>query len=206
MRRGASVLLAAMVLAVQLGSAAGQEDRVTVRLDGRAVIRVGPTADASAAERAARIENRLELLLENPSAITAPRVEPSGEDNGERAISVAGVTVVTVTMADAEENLVELDELASQWAEAINVALTSARDARVTPWGRFASEVVGTVRATFGRLGESTIVVVPRVLAALLLIGFFWLLATGVRVLLRLIFARVIDDLTVENLIKQVAF
>jgi small-conductance mechanosensitive channel len=200
-----ALVLAALVLCLPFGALA-QEERVTVRLDGRAVIRVGPTVDADADTRARRIESRLELLLENPAAITPARTEPSGPDGAERAISVAGVTVVTITEADAEENLLRIDELAAQWASAIDQALSAARDARTTPWGRFSSEVAGTVRGVFARLGESTIVVIPRVLSAILLIAVFWLAAAGVRLALRLIFARLISDLTVENLIKQVAY
>ena len=186
--------------------AAGQEHRVTVRLDGRAVIRVGPTVDVDADTRARRIEGRLELLLENPAAITPARIEPAGPNGEERAISVAGVTVVSVSQADAEENLIGVDALAAQWTSAIDRALIAARDARTTAWGRFSNEVAGTVRGVFARLGESAITVIPRFLAALLLIALFWLVASGVRLALRFLFARLISDLTVENLIKQVAY
>jgi small-conductance mechanosensitive channel len=203
-------LLLSLIVFVAVADAApdamAQEHRVTVRLDGRAVIRVGPAAVVDADTRARRIESRLELLLESPAAITLARVEPTGPNGAERAISVAGVTVVTVNEADAEENLLGVDELAAQWASAIDQALSAARDVRTTPWGRFSSEVTGTVRGVFARLGESAMVVIPRVLAALLLIGLFWLVATGVRLLLRVLFARLISDLTVENLIKQVAY
>jgi small-conductance mechanosensitive channel len=206
LRRGLLALATLVTLGGAPLDALAQEHRVTVRLDGRAVIRVGPAADADANSRAQRIESRLEVLLENPEAIAPARVEAAGTDGGDRAISVAGVTIVTVGAADAEENLLEVDELATQWASAIDQALGAARDARTTPWGRFGSEVGGTLRATVARLGESTIVVIPRVLAALLLIGLFWAVASGVRLLLRFVFARLISDLTIENLIKQVAY
>lgn len=205
-RRGLLALLTLVVIGATPLEALAQEHRVTVRLDGRAVIRVGPSADADADSRARRIESRLDLLLENPAAITPARVEAAGTDDEGRAISVAGVTVVTVSGADAEENLLGVDELARQWASAIDQALGAARDARTTPWGRFGSEVGGTLRATVARLGESTIVVIPRVLAALLLIGLFWAVASAVRLLLRFVFARLISDLTIENLINQVAY
>lgn len=200
------VLAAIVTLVAVPGHAVGEEHRATVRLDGRAVIRVGPTTDVDADSRARRIESRLELLLESPAAITPARVEAAGPSDLERAISVAGVTVVTVTESDAEENLLGIGELAAQWSAAIDQALLAARDARTTGWGRFSSEVAGTVRGVFARLGESAIVVIPRVLAALLLIGLFWAVASGVRLVLRFIFARLISDLTVENLVKQVAY
>lgn len=200
------LVAALLALSVLPQGVAGQEERVTVRLDGRAVFRVGPSSDADAATRARRIEGRLHLLLDNPSAIVPATVEETGTDSGERIIAVAGVTVVTVSAADAEENLLTVDQLAAQWASAIDDALVRARDSRLSAWGRFSSEVSGTVRGAFGRLVESAIVVVPRVIAAVLLIGLFWLIATGLRWLLRITFRRFIDDLTIENLIKQVAY
>lgn len=200
------LVVALLALSVLPQVAVGQEERVTVRLDGRAVFRVGPSDDADAATRARRVEGRLELLLENTSAIVPATVEETGPDNAERTIAVAGVTVVTVSEADAEENLLSVDQLAAQWAGAIDDALALARDSRVSAWGRFSSEVSGTVRGAFARLGESTIVIVPRVIAALMFIGLFWLIATGVRWLLRITFRRFIGDLTIENLIKQIAY
>lgn len=46
----------------------------------------------------------------------------------------------------------------------------------------------------------------PRAVAAGLVLGLFWIIATAVRRLLRVIFHRIIDDLTIENLIKQLGF
>lgn len=205
-RRTALVLVTLLAALTIPTGGAGQEERVTVRLDGRAVFRIGAAGDVDAATRARRIEGRLELLLENPSAIVPARVEEAGPDEADRSITVAGVTVVTVTETDAEENLLTVDQLAAQWQGAIDDALARARDSRVSAWGRFSSEVTGTVRGAFARLGESAIIVVPRVIAALLFIGLFWLIATAVRWLLRMLFRRFIGDLTVENLIRQVAY
>ena len=90
--------------------AAQGSDRVTVRLDGRAVLRVGPGHGVDARVRAERIERRLGTLLENPGAIVPARVEPSGDTA--RVVSVAGVPVVTVGQADAEDNVLGRDALA----------------------------------------------------------------------------------------------
>lgn len=211
-RRGLARRLAARVLLVVLACVAGaagaraQQDevRATVRLDGRSVFRLGDADGASAAERARRVERRLNTLLETPAAIVPARVERAGDTA--RVVSVAGVTVVTVTPADAETNLLSPDALAAQWAGAIDRALIGARDRRTTPWGRFTTEVRASVQASFARLIESAIRIVPRVLAALLVIGLFWVIAAGVRLLMREIFRRVVDDLTVENLIKQFTY
>ena len=184
---------------------AAQDERVTVRLDGRALFRVGPTTDADAATRARRVERRLATLLENPQAIVPARVEP-GASEGEQIVTVAGVPVVTVTVADAEDNLTTPPALAALWAQRIDTALVEGRARRLSPGGRFAAEVQSAIRAAFARLGESALTIIPRALAALLVLGLFWLLASLVRRLLRFVFKRLISDLTVENLIRQLTY
>ena len=202
------MLLAALIVLASPASAHAQpsSDRVTVRVDGRAVLRVGPVDSAPASERARRIERRIATLLESPRAVTRARVEPSGPERRDRMISVAGVPVVTVTQADAEDNVATLDGLATQWARSIDLALARAAERRLSRWGRFGAEVQASVSAAFSRLTESAIRLVPRVLAATLVLALFWMLAAGVRRLLRALFRRTIDDLTVENLVKQLAY
>jgi small-conductance mechanosensitive channel len=202
------MLLAGVCALVPVATTAGaatQDDRVTVRVDGRPVFRVGAADSTTADARVRRIERRLSTLLETPRALAPARVSP-GSDSVERVITISGVPIVTVTRGDAEDNLSSLDALAAQWAGALDAELTRARERRLSGWGRLGAEVRASVRAAFSRLGESAIRVVPRALAALLVLGGFWLLAAGVRRLMRAIFRRVVDDLTVENLIKQVAY
>lgn len=191
----AIVLFAAPVFA--------QNEAVTVRVDGRALFRVGAAGETNASTRAAQIERRLTTLLQNPQAI-APVVVQAQNDT--RLITVAAVPVVTVTTADAQENLTDVDALAAQWSQSINTALTRGRENRETRLGRFSSEIQASVESAFARLLESAITIVPRFIAALLVIGLFWAFAAGVRWLMRIIFRRIIEDLTVENLIKQVAY
>lgn len=182
-----------------------QDGRATVRVDGRPLFRVGGADTIPAVERAARIERRVMTLLETPRALAPAQVQSSGTD-GDRVVTVAGVPVVTVSRTDAEDNLTTVDALSTQWARALDVALARAATRRLSTGGRFRAEVQGSVQAAFSRLAESAITIVPRVLAALLVIGLFWLLASGVRWLLRVIFRRVVEDRTVENLIKQIAY
>ncbi|MDQ3548197.1 MAG: mechanosensitive ion channel family protein [Chloroflexota bacterium] len=183
-----------------------QDERVTVRVDGRSIFRVGSAGEQAAAERAERIERRLATLLENPEAIAPSRIERSGADGSERTISVAGVPVVTVTQLDAEDNLTTVDALASQWQAALDGGLERARGRRLSAWGRFTAEVQASVETAFRQLAESAIRIIPRALAALLVVGLFWIIATATRGLMRLIFHRIVADLTIENLIKQVAY
>jgi small-conductance mechanosensitive channel len=121
-------------------------------------------------------------------------------------VTVAGVPVVSVTRADAEDNLTTVDLLARQWSRALDVEIRRAAERRLSRWGRFSAEVAASIQAAFSRLGESAIRIVPRALAAFLVLAGFWLLAAGVRRVLRAVFERIIEDRTVESLVKQGAF
>lgn len=183
-----------------------QAEQVTVRLDGRAVFRVGAVGELDATARARQIERRMNRLLENPEAIAPPRIEPTNANNTDRVITIAGVPMVTVTEADAQDNLTTVNVLATQWSQAIDTNLERASERRLSPTGRFVAEVQASIETAFGRLIESAIVIIPRALAALLVIGWFWAIASFVRWLMRIIFRRIVEDLTVENLLKQVAY
>jgi len=207
-RRGWTIaaLVVSFVILIAATSAFGQAERATVRVDGRAVFRVGAAGEQTAAERARAIERRLGTLLENPEAIAPARVENSTTNPADRIITVASVPVVTVTEEDARENLVAADALTASWAEIINATLERGRDDRVSAWGRFRSEVEASVRTAFAGLLESVIKIVPRVFAAALVIGLFGGLAIFVRWLIRASFHRAFSDLTVENLVKQITY
>lgn len=185
---------------------AAQDGRATVRLDGRPVFRVGAADTISARDRASRIERRLTTLLETPRALAPAQVQPSGAGNTDRTVTVLGVPTVTVSRADADDNLTTVDALAAQWSRALDAALERAATRRLSAGGRFRAEVQGSVQTAFSRLSESAITIVPRLVAALLVIGLFWLLATGARWLMRILFRRIVEDRTVENLIKQIAY
>lgn len=199
-------MLAVLALALLVSPAAAQDERATVRVDGRAILRVGPTTTTDAPARARQIERRLGTLLQNPGPLAPARVEPGGQGGQERIVSVAGVPVVTVTAEDARDNLTTVDALAAQWAAALDAALVRAGARRQSAGGRFVAEVRGAVETAVARLVESAITVIPRALAALLVLGLFWALASGVRRIVRTFSRRVGGDPTVENLIKQLAY
>ena len=183
--------------------AEAQAVQATVRLDGRPVLRVAAADDATAPERARRIERRLQALLDTEGVL--PQAMVAGGEDG-HVVTIAGRPVATVRMRDAAELGVSPEALAREWAGALDAALERAARQRLSRWSRFTAEVQGSVRGAFSQLAESAIRVVPRVLAALLVIVLFWLVAAGVRFLMRALFHRIVDDLTVENLVKQVAY
>ena len=207
--------LVCLVLLLALAAPAGRaqarqsdDDREAVRLDGRTVFRVGATEAADgatvddAATRARRIEQRLETLLESPAPLNPAIIQRDDERNpAERQITVNDALIVTVSAADAEDNLTDVDTLATRWALAIDEALAAGRARRA---GR--SEVLVLMEAAFVRLGESARTVLPRALATLLILALFGLLAWIVRWLLTRLFAVIIGDRTLENLIRQLVY
>lgn len=195
-----------LAILLSLPAAVAQAEQVMVRLDGQAMFRVGAIGELDAPTRARQIERRMNRLLENPDAIAPPRIETTNANNTDRVITIAGVPIITVTETDAQDNLTTVKVLVTQWSQAIDTTLERASNRRLSPGGRFVAEVQASIETAFGRLIESTIVIIPRAIAALLVIGLFWAIATFVRWLMRIIFRRIVEDLTVENLIKQVAY
>ena len=199
---------AAVVLLIGLVAAPSpsqsQDERVSVRLDGRVLFQVGQGDADSAAERARRVEQRLETLLESENAIQAAVIHQGPGDR--RTVSVTGVPVVTVTLEDAQDNVTTPERLAAQWAAAIDTALERGRDRRLSFGGRFLAETQASVESAFSRLLESVIHIVPRALAALVVITLFWLFARLLRWGMRALFRRFVEDETTESLIKQIVY
>lgn len=198
------VVLCLLLNALAVAPASAQSDVATVRLDGQAVFQVGPASDGDdARERARRIEQRLNGLLRNLDALGPPvaRQAPSGW-----TVTVSGVPVVTVTPRDAEDSLTSPPALARQWANALDRALGRARERRLGWGGRFGAETRASAEAAFGRLAESATRVVPRALAAAAVILLFWLIARAIRWALSFVFRRIIEDVTIESLIKQLTY
>jgi len=96
--------------------------------------------------------------------------------------------------------------LARQWTSAVSRALDRARERRFGWGGRFGAETRASAEAAFGRLAESATRIGPRALAAAAVILLFWLVARALRWALSFIFRRIIEDVTVESLIKQLPY
>ena len=199
-----SLLVVATLIYIAQASAQSADDRSDVRLDGRALFQVGASGGTNSSDRARRIERRLSALVE---AETRPASVATVQRTGETAnILMSGVTLMTVTQEDAEDNVTSLQQLAERWAGFIDSALKRARERRDAFGGRFLAEIRSSIEAAFGRLLESIIRIVPRALAALLVIALFWALARLVRWAMRAFFKRFVEDETTESLIKQVVY
>jgi len=201
-------LLLSLLTLFQTFPAAAQVDDglATVRLDGRALFRLGGTEDLEARLRARQIERQLLTVLETPQGISRARIAATGENAASRQITMAGRVLMQVTREDAEANGMALDAQAREWASILETALAQASTRRTSERARFVTDVRASVDTAFARLLEAAISIVPRALAALLVIGVFWALAAGVRAVVRMISRRLIHDRTVENLIKQVSY
>lgn len=197
-------ILSAVLLALCLVSAtSAQTNRATVRLDGRPLLQVGGESRQEARARADQIERRLARLLETRAVTANVEIRVVGDT---RELMIAGLPITEVTPADAAENGASIDALAQQWQGAINEAMQRAAARRLSTWSRFAAETQSSVETAFARLVESAIYVIPRLLAGITVLLLFWALAASIRALMRIIFRRVISDLTVENLIRQIAY
>ncbi len=202
-----ALLLALLaLLSPPLVSAQVDDGLATVRLDGRALFRIGATGELEARQRARLIERQLLAVLEVPEGIAKARIAPVGENGEARQISVAGRTLMQVFEDDAQANGQTLDAQAREWASVLETALVQASTRRTSERARFVTDVRASVDTAFARLVEAAVSIVPRALAALLVIGVFWALAAGVRGLTRIISERLVRDRTVENLIKQVSY
>ncbi|MCQ4260315.1 mechanosensitive ion channel family protein [Stutzerimonas stutzeri] len=194
------------VLMVPCLNVSAQEGVATVRLDGRALFRIGPSEELEPRPRARQIERQLAAVLETPQGITRARIAPAETEDASLQISVAGRPLLVVAPADAEANGQPIERLAREWAAVIDRALVTAVKRRESDRGRFVTSVQSSVETAFARLLESAINIIPRILAALLVLLLFWGLATAVRALLRAIVSRLGNDLTVENLVRQVSY
>jgi len=186
--------------------AAAQSSRGTVLLDGKPLFAVGELGNDSGRVRARQIEERLSALLDAPSRDRTVRTVPATTPAGAHLITVAGRVIVVVTSDDAQDAGIPVETLAAQWAGMIDGALIRAAQRRTSAGSRFVTAVQSSIETAFVRLLESAIVVIPRALAATLVLLAFWLLASLVRWSMRIIFRQFVSDLTVENLIKQVGY
>ncbi len=196
-------LVGLILLALLVGGAAAQDDRATVRLDGEPLFALSGTDTLDADQRARRVEQRLAVLVRGLEANPVARIETAGD---ERVIVVSGVRVTTVYPIDAEDNLTEIDGLASRWASAIEKGLTAAIARRTGFGGSFFADTFGALQTVLSRAGSSAVKVVPKLLAAALVMGVAILLATLVNRVQRFIFKRRITDRTLENLIRQLSY
>ncbi len=182
-----------------------QNDR-GVRLDGDLIFRVGPSGQTTANVRAQQIESSLLALVERPTGNLEPVVRRDDADRTSFVVAVGGTTIVTVTPDDAAANGTTVERLAASWADQLRDALARARDRRTSAWQRFRAQVAGNIRTAIARLLETIAGTLPRMLAAALVLLLVWGVATLVRRLGRASVPSLIRDVTIQNLVRQIAY
>ena len=152
-----------------------------VKVENRRLFDVGPSSDASASQRATRINRRLQNLIEGEADVPVFTPEMVKSSGGEQVVELGGVAVLTVSPSDAEDAGQSARDLALVHGGAISRAVRDARASRQNPLRGagilIANSLHGLILSFFGWL--------PRVFAALLLIGVFWFLARTARLLAR---------------------
>ena len=203
-RRALALVSLALVCLLAPALAAADDGRATVRLDGHALLRVGPAGGEDARARATAIERRLASLVAHRGE--APRVEIVRAGPYERALVAFGTTIARVTAADAADNLASVDAVAARWAAAIDAGLARARDERRSDVASFGANVKAAIRGALSGVLESAVRIVPRALAAVLVLAVFWLAATLARGALAAVARAAGADPTIRNLVRQVSY
>lgn len=198
-----SVMSVVFLLLTSISCAFADTGRATVRLDGRALFQVSGETTDEARARADEIERRFVRILETPAANAPATIEPEGDS---QVLSIATRHLLTVTPEDAVDHGTTTAELAVQWKEVVDSSLTRAGERRVSTWGRITAETQASVNTSLARMFESSITVIPRLLASVVVLLAFWGLASLVRWTMYKLFHRVGSDPTIENLTKQIAY
>lgn len=142
-----------------------------VLVRGQPVFQVGSTGEISAPERAQIINRRIASLLatsESPEPVTV-QVHPSGEW---AALQANSRVLMTVTLQDAQDFGLTIDELAERWANQLNQAFNRPP---------FAVDVVQRLNVTMRDLVRSVIDNLPSLAGALIVVFGTWAIAKGMR-------------------------
>jgi small conductance mechanosensitive channel len=202
-RRLVIVLVVLLTMHGQLLEA--QDDR-GVRVDGDVVIRVGPQDAVSAVERAEQVEGRLARLLNGPVGRPQASIHRPAADRASRVITVNGLEVVTVTPQDAAATGGDVDELAGRWAEQIVSTLESAAQRRKSPWQRFMTNVRGNASAAVAGAVETLVTMVPRALAAALVVALVWITGIAVRAVVTVVTRHTVRNKSARTLLRMAAY
>ncbi len=174
-----------------------------VQLEGRTLFEVAATEGVTAAERAERIERRLQNLVQRE----AP-VRPFGRDDirrsadGDWQIFLGGELIMEVTPEDAQDVLATPEELALLWGQELAGAVAEARTTRENPLQGIGILIRNSVRD----LVVSTVTWLPRLASALILAVIFWLLAKLAAWVVCVVANRTRLDPNLRQLARAVAF
>ena len=173
-----------------------------ITVASRKLFDVAGNAPLSAAERADRINRRLESLIARKGEVPPFTAKDLIHQDQDTLITLGGETMLTVTEDDAQQALSTRDELALQWGAKLSEAVADARAAQQNPL-----KGVGIlIRNTSADLVLSALKWLPRLVGALVLWILFVLLARLMRWASKWATERTIMDSNVRQLIRAMFF
>ncbi|MFQ4134923.1 mechanosensitive ion channel family protein [Nodosilinea sp. PGN35] len=167
-----------------------------VLVRGQPVFQVGSLAGLSASDRAAIINRRIAGLLSQVQDLGTVTVQP--DDSRQIALlTVNNRVLMTVTQQDADDFGLTVAALAQQWADRLNQVLAQPN---------LAIDVLQRLDSTTRQLVDDTIVLLPSLLGAIVLVGLTWMVAKGVRRLGLLWAEQTEGDRSTEILIGRLCY
>ncbi|WP_017298673.1 mechanosensitive ion channel family protein [Nodosilinea nodulosa] len=142
-----------------------------VLVRGQPVFQVGSLTGLSASDRAQTINRRIAGLLSKSQTLGDVTVQVD-EKRQIALLTVNNRVIMTVTQQDATDFGLPVAELAKQWADRLNQVLTQPN---------LAVDVLQRLDGTARQLVDNTIVLLPSLIGALVLVVLTWLVAIGVR-------------------------
>ena len=142
-----------------------------VLVRGQPVLQVGSLTGLSARDRAAIINRRIGGLLSQAQDLEAVTVQVD-DDRQVALLTVNNRVLMTVTQQDATDFGLTVEELAQQWADRLNQVLAQPN---------LVIDVLQRLDGTARQLVDDTIVLLPSLLGAIVLVGLTWVVAKGVR-------------------------
>lgn len=173
-----------------------------MRVENRRLFDVGPRGAASAQARATRINRRLQNLIEReaevlPFSPAGIRRAPDG-----LGVSIGGVSILTVSAQDAADAGQSARQIALLQGAAMTRAVIDARASRKNVLRGAGILIANSLRD----LMTAFLRWLPRVFAAMLLFGVFWLAARGARLSARHTTNRLGFDPNLRALVLALSF
>ncbi|PZV09132.1 MAG: transporter, partial [Leptolyngbya sp.] len=142
-----------------------------VLVRGQPVFQVGSLTGLSASDRAQIINRRIGGLLSQAQELDAVTVQV---DEGRQIalLTVNNRVLMTVTQQDATDFGLTVEALAQQWADRLNQVLAQPN---------LVIDVLQRLDGTARQLVDDTIVLLPSLMGAIVLVGLTWIVALGVR-------------------------
>ena len=170
----------------------------SVRVDGRHIIDVTGGGVETAAQRAERINRRLQSLLDDARPLPAFGVRDISTRGGETYLSFGGYQILTVTEADAADALMTRQALAQTLGEKLYRALSDAKASRASP----VKGIGILLRDSFGDLTVSFLKWLPRLVGAFVVWLAFFVLARLGRWTVRQVGERMALDANLRQLVR----